>query len=102
MEEINKKLTIGYVKYENRNHLLTTELCLKNNNFAASANLYNVRKTDIIMGGQCFDTLLKEIPELSQNELFQEVYDLWSKYHLNDMHAGTTSRPRTPAPARPA
>lgn len=57
--------------------------------FAASADVWNSRHTDILMGGQCFDSIINEWPEVKRNPIFREVYDLWSKYHLNDMHAGT-------------
>lgn len=68
---------------------LELELKLNNGNFSASADLWNSNRSDILMGGQCFDDLLNDYPELKDNDVFMETYDLWSKYHLNDMHAGT-------------
>lgn len=44
------------------------------------------------MGGQCFDELLNDYPELKDNDVFMETYDLWNKYHLNNMHAGTPAQ----------
>lgn len=55
-----------------------------------SATVYNKRKTDIICAGQCLDTIAET--NLGENALFQEIYDLWKKYHLNDMHAGTPAQ----------
>lgn len=51
--------------------------------FSVSANVWNCRRTDIIMGGQCLDSLL---PYLKFNAKFVEIYRLWKLYHLNDMH----------------
>lgn len=44
--------------------------------------------TNFIMGGQCLDTI-KEITSLKDDPLFNNIFDMWKKYHLNDMHAGT-------------
>ncbi len=56
--------------------------------FTASVNVWNHIHTDIVAGGQMFDAV-----ELSQIEarssLFATIKELWRKYHLNDMHAGT-------------
>jgi hypothetical protein len=65
------------------------ELELTNDNcFSATACVWNENHSDIYMGGQCFDDL-KEIPEVGELPIFKEIYDLWKKYHLNDLHAGT-------------
>lgn len=69
--------------------MVDVELALDNDNFSACVNVWNPRHSDIIYGGQCFDDLLIDFPELKQNEVFMEVYDLWKNYHLNDMHPGT-------------
>ena len=53
--------------------------------FAACANVWNPRGTDIVCGGQCFEALVPFIPDPA----FQEIVHLWRRYHLNDMHAGT-------------
>lgn len=55
-----------------------------------SATVYNKYKTDIICAGQCLDTIAET--NLGKNAIFQEIYDLWKKYHLNDMHAGTPAQ----------
>lgn len=52
-----------------------------------SATVYNKEKTDFICAGQCLDTIAET--NLGKNALFQEIYYLWKKHHLNDMHAGT-------------
>ncbi len=69
--------------------MVSVELELNNGNFSAVADLWRQDYSDILMGGQCFDELLNDYPELKDNDVFMEVYDLWNSYHLNDMHAGT-------------
>lgn len=69
--------------------MVSVELELNNGNFSAVADLWKSDHSDILMGGQCFDDLLNDYPELKDNDVFMETYDLWSKYHLNDLHAGT-------------
>ena len=56
--------------------------------FSACADVWNARRTDIVMGGQCLDELSK-YKYLGGNELFRRICRLWKKHHLNDMHAGT-------------
>ena len=50
------------------------------------SDVWNSKRTDILMGGQCLDDLF---PYLKNNKLFLEIYRLWNLYHLNDLHAGT-------------
>lgn len=54
--------------------------------FTASGEIYNQSKTDCHCCGQCLDTIARH---LKGNQVFMMIYDLWKKYHLNDMHAGT-------------
>lgn len=70
-------------------NLVTVEVNLKGEEkpvFSVCANVWNSKKTDILMGGQCLDDLL---PYFKNNKLFMEIYRLWKLYHLNDLHAGT-------------
>lgn len=53
--------------------------------FAACANVWNPRGTDIVRGGQCFEELIPFISDYA----FHEIVRLWRRYHLNNMHAGT-------------
>lgn len=56
--------------------------------FKASANVWNSTKTDIVAGGQCLDELNK-YKSLRDDKEFSLIYEMWQKYHLNDLHAGT-------------
>lgn len=57
--------------------------------FTASATVWNIRKTNSIMGGQCLDTIAEKLPGLKKNKKYNLILDLWKKYHLNGMNAGT-------------
>ena len=52
-------------------------------------DIWNARKTDIVCGGQCLDTIAEYRDQLSEPDLFDVIYDFWKRYHLNGMHAGT-------------
>ena len=59
--------------------------------FSACGAIWNNTHTDHISGGQNLDTMDKfanihAVPE------FREVYDLWNKYHLNGMTAGSPAQ----------
>ena len=53
---------------------------------SASADVWNHNHSDIYMGGQCLDELVKYF---KGNKTFDFIYDMWNKYHLNGMNAGT-------------
>lgn len=57
--------------------------------FSVCGNLWNCRHTDILWGGQCVDSLAEQYKSLRNNKFYMRILDLWQKYHLNDMHAGT-------------
>ena len=64
-------------------------------------DLWNARHTDIVMGGQCLDEMLK-LDGLSCNPLFRKLYRLWKAYHLNDLHPGTVKQEQAIEDARKA
>lgn len=56
--------------------------------FTACGNVWNARHTDIIMGGQCVDTVWEKYGrQLTNKKLYREIMTLWEKYHLNDTNA---------------
>ena len=71
-----------------KNNLIEIEIKLKETEkgmtFSACGDVWNASHTNIIMGGQCLDSLK---PYLKGNKTFLTILDLWHKYHLNDMHA---------------
>lgn len=56
--------------------------------------IWNERKTDILCGGQCLDTIAEYRKQLANKELFDKLYRLWKDHHLNGMHAGTPEQER--------
>lgn len=56
--------------------------------FSAMGEVWNARHTDLETFGQCLNTIAEHctIPQ------FLEGYDLWKKYHLNGMTAGSPAQ----------
>lgn len=56
--------------------------------FTASCKVWNHIHTDIIAEGQMLDA--NELLEIeAKSKLFKTIKELWQKYHLNNLHAGT-------------
>ena len=93
MERTIKIGKINFYDNEKRaNHNVEVTLRLNDDNcFSAVAKVWNFWHNNILLNGQCFDRL-NEFPEINQNPVFMEVYDLWKKYPLNDLHAGTKAQ----------
>lgn len=53
-------------------------------------DVWNTKHTDIVMGGQCIDSMAQFI----KTPLFRRIRKLWKRYHLNGMHAGTPEQER--------
>ena len=60
--------------------------------FSCAGFIWNARGTSAICQGQCLDEMYNRVPALQTNQLFCEIYHLWKKYHLNDMHPGTAKQ----------
>lgn len=94
---MEKTISFGKVAYTSTRKVneVTVDVSLKQNEngqyiFSASGEIWNARKTDIVCGGQCLDTLFKYLKSNKiMNKQFERIYRLWRLYHLNDMHAGT-------------
>ncbi len=50
------------------------------NMFSVCGGIWNCRHTDYITCGQCLDEIKKYVR--INKTLFNEIYDLWTKYHL--------------------
>ena len=89
---MEKKINFGKIDYNGtgrRINMVSVDLSLTDGRFSASVWVYNSKQTRIVMGGQCFDELL---PYFTQDPLFNEIFQLWNKWHLNDMHPGTEAQ----------
>ena len=94
---MERTIKIGKINFydseKSKIHDVEVELRLSDDNcFSAVADVWDFHHSDILMGGQCFDTILNDFPEMKKNPIFMEVYDLWKNYHLNDLHAGTKAQ----------
>lgn len=54
-------------------------------------SIWNSKHTDCVCCGQCLDTMMK-FSSLANNALFKKLHNLWSNWHLNDLHAGTVKQ----------
>ena len=86
---MKKSFNFGKIDYNRtgrKSNTVTVDISYEERNgkkvFTASGSIWNSRHTDIIAGGQCLDTIYKYI----NHPTFKEIYRLWYKYHLNDMH----------------
>jgi len=94
---MKKEFTFGKVAYtgKNKSNLVTIEVELKEDKqgrpvFSACGNIWNDRKSDIEMGGQCIDSIFEEFEnEIKNKDLYIKLMNLWQRNHLNDMNAGT-------------
>lgn len=82
----------GKIKDEKGRRTLEVKVTIsldQEDNFSATAEVWNASCTDIIMGGQCFDSINVEdlLPEYRSD--FQIIRNLWRMYHLNNMKAGS-------------
>tara|TARA_R100000278_G_scaffold33502_1_gene30424 strand:- start:219 stop:713 length:495 start_codon:yes stop_codon:yes gene_type:complete len=87
--KMKKTIQFGKVDYMNngkKNCLIEVELNFDGVRFSASGTIWNHLKTDCYSAGQNLDTIKKFLPN---NKLFNKIYDIWKKYHLNDMTAGS-------------
>lgn len=80
---MKRKFTFN-THYEGKDAKAHIEIELNNGCYSCSGDL--IIDNEWVCCGQCLDELT---PLLVGNHLFEELYDLWKKYHLNDMHPGT-------------
>lgn len=62
---------------------------LEDGRFSMSGEIWNPRKTDILAGGQCVDTVVGYFPNDAKA---QRMLAIWREWHLNDMVAGSPAQ----------
>lgn len=91
-----RKFFLGCTDYEfpdKKVNSVWVEINLTSDNcFSASANIWNSNRDDVLIGGQCLDTINDNCPDIKANPIWQKIYRLWKLYHLNDLHAGTVEQ----------
>ena len=86
---MKKTFNFGKVRFNNnrKENLVTVDIKLTDDGcFTASGMIWNRIQTDCIAGGQCLDTIKECLPN---NKTFNQIYNIWKLYHLNDMNAGS-------------
>lgn len=87
-----KRYILGKVDY-NRNGRKDCEAAftytLESNRFSMCAEIWNPRKTDIYVGGQCCEEVAAYFPNDKQA---QRMLEIWRRWHLNDMKAGSPAQ----------
>ena len=63
-------------------------------NFSMCAEVWNARKTDILMGGQCVAEVAAMFPD---DKKAQRMAAIWKRWHLNDMKEGESGPGRVAA-----
>lgn len=89
---MKKRISFGKIAFVGNRKINEVEVVLELNEtddgpvFSASCNVWNSRHSDIVAGGQCFETLNGYFKD---NELFNEIVSLWKRNHLNELTPGT-------------
>lgn len=94
--ESSRKFQFGKIAFwptNRKSNLVEVEICLnKQDNgeyeFTACGAIWNCRHTDHISGGQNLD----EIKKFVNDPVFNEIYDLWKRFHLNGLNSGTAKQ----------
>lgn len=86
-----KRYVLGKVNYNHyksgrRNCEVAITWTLAEGRFSMCAEVWNPRKTNLYMYGQCVDTVAAMFPNDTKAQRMAEV---WKRYHLNDMKAGS-------------
>ena len=75
---------IGFNGYRKIN-LPEVEVNIYNDDtFSITGNIWNCHHTDIVIGGQCLDTMNK-YSSLANDNTFKMLYTLWKSYHLKNL-----------------
>lgn len=92
---MRKKFNFGKIAYCGTRKInpVEVEIELKDTKdgpeFTASGVIYNQRKTDCYCAGQCLD----EIYMFKKcDPVFNEIYRLWKRWHLNNMRPGNAEQ----------
>ena len=94
---LSRKINFGKIDAEGRGRKINSvdlEIELRNADtdkpeFSVCGDVWNSRHTDIVQGGQCIDSIDKFF---KNDRLYKLIENLWKKYHLNSMHAGTVEQ----------
>lgn len=83
---------LGKCDYNNsgrKNHEAYITWTFDGARFSMCAEVWKPSKRDIVMGGQCVDTVAAYFPA---DKLAQRMVAIWRAWHLNDMTAGSPAQ----------
>lgn len=86
---MERKMVLGKCDYNGsgrRNCKAVITWKLENGNFSMCAEIWNPRGTDCYTCGQCVDKVAAYFPE---NQTARRMVEIWERWHLNYMKAGT-------------
>lgn len=63
--------------------------CAEYTELTVCGTVWNLRRSDCYIGGQCIETLAEWFPD---NARLQRIAELWRVWHLNGMQAGTQAQ----------
>lgn len=95
--EVSKTFQFGKVDANDsgkKQNLVELTITLKKTDkgycFSASGDVWKANKSDIILCGQCIDSVWNEYGgQLDNRKLYMQIMDLWQRNHLNDLTAGS-------------
>lgn len=65
---------------------------LQNGELAMTARVWLPSRRDIEMGGQCYDSIDETLLEPEFRSRFVELREVWRRWHLNGMNAGSPAQ----------
>ena len=86
---MRKIISFGKIDFNNTGKKINEveiEVNYSNDRLSICGSVWNSKKTDIIAGGQCLDSIK---PYFKHNKEFNYLFTIWKEYHLNDMKAGS-------------
>ena len=89
---MKKTFNLGKIDYLNngkKNCPVEIDLDFDDKRLSICGTVWNHIKSDCYTAGQCLDDLKEYFPN---DKIFNEIYLLWKKYHLNDMQAGSPAQ----------
>ena len=87
-----KALSFGKVDYNGsgrKNCRVSIEIKLVDGNLSICGSIWNPAETDLYSGGQNLEEIARLLPD---NAKVQRIVEVWRRWHLNDMRAGSPAQ----------
>lgn len=89
---MKKTISLGKCDYSGKGRTSNEgriKIELENGTLSITGEIWMTNYRDILVGGQCVDTLLDSFPD---NATLKLIAPIWDRWHLNDMRAGTVAQ----------